>query len=139
MSLSRQFCTVYLTLSPSPSPLAPYCKYRKIKCISIGIYKLCPKKPFCNPCTTLCWAMPNARGNKHLATRTLFINYCIQYNVVRAYMILKRSWTIIALSPRTLTFYFWSNIELAGHECSFMPQITNYKDKIMNEKFLDLF
>ena len=67
MSLSRQFCTVYLTLSPSPSPLAPYCKYRKIKCISIGIYKLCPKKPFCNPCRTLCWAVPSARGNKHLA------------------------------------------------------------------------
>ena len=35
----------------------------------------------------------------------------------------ERSWTIIAL--RTLIFYFWSNIELTWHACSFVPQITN--------------
>ena len=42
----------------------------------------------------------------------------------------ERRWTIIAL--RNLIFYFWSNIELTWHECSFMPQMTNYKEKIMN-------
>ena len=40
----------------------------------------------------------------------------------------ERRWTIIAL--RSLIFYFWSNIELTWHECSFMSQITNYKEKI---------
>ena len=40
---------------------------------------------------------------------------------------LERRWTIIAL--RNLIFYFWSNIELTWHECSFMSQITNYKEK----------
>ena len=35
----------------------------------------------------------------------------------------ERRWTIIAL--RSLKFYFWSNIELTWHECSFVPQITN--------------
>ena len=39
----------------------------------------------------------------------------------------ERRWTIIAL--RNLIFYFWSNIELTWHECSFMSQITNYKEK----------
>ena len=41
----------------------------------------------------------------------------------------ERRWTIIAL--RSLIFYFWSNIELTWHESSLMPQITNYKEKIM--------
>ena len=40
----------------------------------------------------------------------------------------QRRWTIIAL--RNLIFYFWSNIELTWHECSFMSQITNYKEKM---------
>ncbi len=40
----------------------------------------------------------------------------------------ERRWTIIAL--RNLIFYFWSNIELTLHECSFMSQITNYKEKM---------
>ena len=45
-------------------------------------------------------------------------------------------WTIIAL--RNLIFYFWSSIELTWHECSFMPQITNYKEKIMKFLFEDI-
>ena len=45
----------------------------------------------------------------------------------------ERRWTIIAL--RNLIFYFWSNIELTWHEYSFMPQITNYKEKIMEKNF----
>ena len=48
----------------------------------------------------------------------------------------ERRWTIIAL--RNLIFYFWSNIELTWHECSFMCQITNYKEKIQTKIFLDL-
>ena len=40
----------------------------------------------------------------------------------------QRRWTIIAL--RNLIFYFWSNIELTWHECSFMSQITNPKEKM---------
>ena len=40
----------------------------------------------------------------------------------------ERRWTIIAL--RSLIFYFWSNIELTWHECSFMSQITTYKEKM---------
>ena len=48
----------------------------------------------------------------------------------------ERRWTIIAL--RNLIFYFWSNIELTWHEYSFMPQITNNKEKIM-EPILGLF
>ena len=40
----------------------------------------------------------------------------------------QRRWTIIAL--RNLIFYIWSNIELTCHECSFMSQITNYKEKM---------
>ena len=40
---------------------------------------------------------------------------------------------IIAL--RNPMFYFCSNIELTWHECSFMPQITTYKEKI-ESKFL---
>ena len=40
----------------------------------------------------------------------------------------ERRWTIIAL--RNLIFYFWSNIELTWHECSFMSQTTNYKEKM---------
>ena len=49
----------------------------------------------------------------------------------------ERRWTIIAL--RNLIFYFWSNIELTWHEYSFMPQITNYKEKIMGKNFWNLF
>ena len=45
-------------------------------------------------------------------------------------------WTIIAL--RNLIFYFWSNIELTWHECSFMSQITNYKEKMLKKIFWDL-
>ena len=44
-----------------------------------------------------------------------------------------RRWTIIAL--RHLIFYFWSNIELTWREYSFMPQITNNKEKIMEKNF----
>ena len=46
--------------------------------------------------------------------------------------IVERRWTIIAL--RNLIFYFWSNIELTWHECSFMPQIINYKEKMLRKK-----
>ena len=46
----------------------------------------------------------------------------------------QRRWTIIAL--RNLIFYFWSNIELTWHECSFMSQITNHKEKMMEIFFL---
>ena len=48
----------------------------------------------------------------------------------------QRRWTIIAL--RNLIFYFWSNIELTWHECSFMSQITNYKEKMLKQNFGDL-
>ena len=48
----------------------------------------------------------------------------------------ERRWTIIAL--RNLIFYFWSNIELTWHECSFMSQITNYKEKMLKKNFWDL-
>ena len=48
----------------------------------------------------------------------------------------ERRWTIIAL--RSLIFYFWSNIELTWHECSFMSQITTYEEKMFLKKFLDL-
>ena len=41
---------------------------------------------------------------------------------------IERRWTIIAL--RNLIFYFWSNIELTWHECSFMSQITTYEEKM---------
>ena len=50
---------------------------------------------------------------------------------------IERRWTIIAL--RNLIFYFWSNIELTWHEYSFMPQITNYKEKIMENNFWTYF
>ena len=46
----------------------------------------------------------------------------------KIYSKIERRWTIIAL--RNLIFYFWSNIELTWHECSFMSQITNYKEKM---------
>ena len=46
-----------------------------------------------------------------------------------------RRWTIIAL--RNLIFY-WSNIELTWHECSFMSPITNYKEKMLKTIFWDL-
>ena len=48
---------------------------------------------------------------------------------------IERRWTIIAL--RSLIFYFWSNIELTWHECSFMSQITTLKKKC-RKIFLDL-
>ena len=38
--------------------------------------------------------------------------------------VIQRRWTIIAL--RNLIFYFWSNIELTWHECSFMSQIQGW-------------
>ena len=44
----------------------------------------------------------------------------------------ERRWTIIALI--NLIFYFWSNIELTWHECSFMYQITKYKEKIKKKQ-----
>ena len=48
----------------------------------------------------------------------------------------ERRWTIIAL--RNLIFYFWSNIELTWHECSFMSQITTYEEKMFKKIFFDL-
>ena len=48
--------------------------------------------------------------------------------ILKEEVIYQRRWTIIAL--RNLIFYFWSNIELTWHECSFMSQITNYKEKM---------
>ena len=52
-------------------------------------------------------------------------------------LMFERSWTIIALG--TIIFYFWSNIELTWHDCLFVPQITNDKEKIMKKKFSDPF
>ena len=49
----------------------------------------------------------------------------------------ERSWTIIAL--KTLIFYFWSNIEPTWHECSFITQITIYKEKNMKQICLTYF
>ena len=47
---------------------------------------------------------------------------------------LKGNGDCIAL--RNLIFYFWSNIELTGYECSFMSQII---EKIKKKNLLDLF
>ena len=62
---------------------------------------------------------------------------CLRYALtLSATMSPQRRWTIIAL--RNLIFYFWSNIELTWHECSFMSQITNYKEKMLKKNFWDL-
>ena len=65
----------------------------------------------------------------------IFIYLCSQ--TIEVVDLNQRRWTIIAL--KNLIFYFWSNIELTWHECSFMPQITNYKEKIMGKQFWNLF
>ena len=53
------------------------------------------------------------------------------------YLLWQMRWTSIAL--RNLVFHFWSNIELTWHECSCMPQITNYKENIQKKKFWTYF
>ena len=40
---------------------------------------------------------------------------------------------------RTLIFYFWSNIELTWPECTFVAQITNYRERKKFGPILGLF
>ena len=93
------------------------------------------------------WATtsPNSFHNTLFQSKTYKSYFCAHaWNIVelhkkrKSYFQIKveRRWTIIAL--RNLIFYFWSNIELTWHECSFMPQITNYKEKIMKFLFEDI-
>ena len=78
----------------------------------------------------------NRKKLTNIQKGTLCLNRIVLPVLVQKKMRFERSWTIIAL--RNLIFYFWSNIELTWHECSFMSQITNYKEKIKKKKFWDL-